>query len=270
MGAEVDGLDLADLDDETFAEVERALYRHGLLVFRNQRLTHADHDALTRRFGEHGVDAYTDGVPGHRDIQPNSREPGPHRGIFFGSNWHTDSPFLPRPPSISMLRSVDVPPYGGDTLYASTRQGYEALSDGMKSLIDGLRGLYSRSHLLRAAEQWREDPSRPVDIAPVEHDLREAVSHPLVRTHAVTGVKSLYVDLNYTLGIEGLKREEAAPIIHYLVDHVTRPEFHCRIRWENDMLAMWDNRLVVHQAFDDYGAFRRETYRSTVLGEVPA
>ena len=269
MGAEVTAVDLGEIDDETFAEIERALYHHGLLVFRGQRLTHAEHDELTRRFGEHGVDAYTEGVPGHRHIQPNSREPGEHRGIFFGANWHTDSPFLPRPPSISMLRSVDVPPYGGDTLYASTRQAYEALSPGMKALLDGLRGLYSRSHLARATEQWQEDPSRPFELAPVEYDLRDAMPHPLVRSHPVSGTKSLYVDENYTLGIEGLKREEAMPILRYLVGHVTRPEFHCRIRWENDMLAMWDNRLVVHQAFDDYGPFRRETYRSTVLGEVP-
>jgi taurine dioxygenase len=270
MGADVGGVDLAALDDETFAEIERALYHHGLLVFRGQPLSHAEHDELTLRFGPHGVDAYTDGVPGHPDIQPNSREAGPYRGIFFGANWHTDSPFLPRPPSISMLRSVEVPPYGGDTLYTSSRQAYEALSDGMKALLDGLQGLYSRSHLTRARQQWEEDPSRPFDIAPVEHDLRQAVTHPLVRTHPVTGAKALYVDQNYTLGIEGMKREEAAPIIRYLVDHATRPEFNCRIRWENDMLAMWDNRLVLHQAFDDYGPFRRETYRSTVLGEVPA
>jgi taurine dioxygenase len=269
MGAEVTGCDLAALDDDTFAEIERALYHHGLLVFRDQHLSHGDHDALTRRFGEHGVDAYTDGVPGFRDIQPNSREAGEYRGIFFGANWHTDSPFLDRPPSISMLRSVDVPPYGGDTLYTSTRQGYESLSDGMKALIGDLNGLYSRSHLVRARTQWEEDPSRPFDLAPVEHDLREAVVHPLVRTHPVTGLRSLYVDENYILGIEGLTRGEAAPLLRFLVEHTTRPEFHCRIRWTPDMLAMWDNRLVLHQAFDDYGPFRRETYRSTVLGEIP-
>jgi taurine dioxygenase len=270
MGAEVRGVDLADVDDERFAEIEQALYRHGLLVFPDQSLTHADQDAFTRRFGEHGVDAYTDGVPGHPDITPNIREPGPPLPIFFGANWHTDSPFLPRPPSISMLRSVEIPPFGGDTLYTSTRQAYEDLSDGMKQLLGGLRGLFSRAHLTRAKEQWNDDPTRPFDVAPVEYDLRDATPHPLVRTHPVTGEKSLYIDQNYTIGIEGLKRVEAAPILAYLLDHVTNPAYQCRLRWQPDMLAMWDNRLVLHQAFDDYAPHRRETYRSTVLGEVPA
>ena len=270
MGAEVTDVDLADLADDQFAEIEQALYRHGLLVFRHQQMGHADQEALTLRFGQYGVDAFTEGVPGHPDIQPVTREPGPPLPIFFGANWHSDSPFLPQPPSISMLRSVEVPPWGGDTLYTSSRQAYEALSDGMKALLDGLRGLYSRTHLTRAREQWADDQTRPFDVSPVEHDLLSAVSHPLVRTHPVTGVKSLFVDENYTLGIDGLKREEAVPILRYLVDHVTSPAFHCRIRWEPDMLALWDNRLVLHQAFDDYAPHRREMYRSTVLGEVPA
>lgn len=269
MGAEVEGVDLADLDDEQFAEVEQALYHHGMVFFRRQRIGHADQEAFTRRFGEHGVDAYTEGVPGHPDIQPVVREPGPPLPIFFGANWHTDSPFLPRPPAISMLRSVEIPPWGGDTLYTSTRLAYERLSDGMKDLLDGLRGLYSREHLARARQMWADDESRPFDIAPVEHDLIDAASHPLVRTHPATGQRSLYVDVNYTLGIEGLTREEAAPILGYLVGHITQPAFTCRLTWEPDMLALWDNRLVLHQAFDDYAGHRREMYRSTVLGEVP-
>jgi alpha-ketoglutarate-dependent taurine dioxygenase len=269
MGANVRGVDLADVDDARFAEIGRALYHHGLLVFPDQALGHADQEALTLRFGEHGVDAYTEGVPGFPNIQPVIREAGPARPIFFGANWHTDSPFLPRPPAISMLRSVEVPPFGGDTLYTSTRQAYADLSDGMKRLLDGLRGLYSRTHLMRAVDQWEQDQSRPFDISPVEYDLREAAAHPLVRTHPVTGEKALYVDENYTLGIEGMKRVEAAPILQYLLGHVTKADFLCRVRWEPDMLVMWDNRLVLHQAFDDYAPHRREMYRSTVLGEVP-
>ena len=187
MGAEVDGVDLSDLDDDRFAEIQQALYRHGLLVFKGQDLAHADQEALTLRFGEHGVDAFTDGVDGFPNIQPVIREPGPPRPIFFGANWHTDSPFLERPPSISMLRSIEVPPWGGDTVYASSRQAYAALSDGMKALLAPLEGLFSRTHLTRAREQWADDETRPFDIAPVEHDLIGAVRHPIVRTHPVTG-----------------------------------------------------------------------------------
>lgn len=270
LGAEVSGVDLARLDSEQFADISEALYHHGLLCFRRQRLGHADQEALTVRFGPHGVDAFTDGVDGYPNIQPVVREPGPELPIFFGANWHTDSPFLARPPALSMLRSVEVPPYGGDTLFTSTRLAYERLSSGMQELLAGLRGLHTRAHLVRAKAQWDDDPSRRFDPSPVERDLSDAIAHPLVRTHPETGTKALYVDENYTIGIEGLHREEAAPILDYLVRHITQPAFNCRVRWEPDMLLIWDNRLVLHQAFDDFAGFRREMYRSTVLGEVPS
>ncbi|MEZ5231140.1 MAG: TauD/TfdA family dioxygenase [Acidimicrobiales bacterium] len=270
MGAEVPGIDLCRLTDEQFADIETALYHHGLLVFRGQRLTHAVQESFTERFGEHGTDAYTAGVPGHPNIQPVIREPGPELPIFFGANWHTDSPFLDRPPAISMLRSVQTPPYGGDTLYASSRIAYQRLSPAYRRLLDGLQGLYTRSHLVRARQVWDADPAIPFDLVATEADLAGATRHPLVRTHPKTGAKSLFVDVNYTLGIDGLTRAEATPILRYLVEHITQPSFCCRIRWEPDMLALWDNRLVLHQAFDDYGDHRREMYRSTVLGEVPA
>lgn len=270
LAAEVHEVDLSSLDDETFAQIESALYRYGVLVFSGQRISHADQVALTLRFGEHGVDAFTDGVEGYRAIQPVIREPGPGAPLFFGARWHTDSPFLERPPAISMLRSVEVPPFGGDTLFSSSRSAYQALSEGMKRLLEPLQGLYSRTHLTRAMEQWREDTARALDISPVEQDLAVATAHPLVRTHPVTEEKALYVDENYTIGIAGMHRREAEPIIRYLVSHVTQPILQFRLRWQPDMLVIWDNRLVIHQAFDDFAPHRREMYRSTVLGEVPA
>ncbi len=263
-------VDLAALDDNVFAQIEAALFRFGVLVFPAQRISHADQVALTKRFGEHGVDAFTDGVDGYREIQPVIREPGPGAPLFFGARWHTDSPFLERPPAVSMLRSVEVPPFGGDTLFSSSRAAYLDLSAGMQTLLEPLQGLYSRTHLTRAMEQWREDPERALDISPIEQDLAAATPHPLIRTHPATGEKALYVDENYTIGIAGLHRREAEPLVSYLISHVTRPIYQFRLRWQPDMLVIWDNRLVIHQAFDDFAPHRREMYRSTVLGEVPA
>ncbi len=270
MGAEIGAVDLCDLSEAQFAEIEAALYHYGMVCFRGQHLDHAHQEAFTRRFGAHGVDAYTTGVAGYPDVQPVIREPGPELPIFFGANWHTDSPFLERPPKISMLRSVEVPPYGGDTWYASTQRAYEELSPAYQRLLDGLVGLYTRSHLARARQVWEANPTVPFDLAPIEADLVEATRHPLVRTHPVTGAKALFVDVNYTLGIEGLTRAEATPILQYLIAHITQPRYVCRLRWEPNMLALWDNRLVIHQAFDDFAGHRREMYRTTVLGEVPA
>lgn len=275
MGAEVSGIDLGRLDDhpaadECFAEIEAALYRHGMLVFRGQTLDHASQEAFTLRFGSHGVDAYTQGVEGFRDVQPVIREPGPPRPLFFGASWHTDSPFLERPPSVSVLRSVEVPPFGGDTMFASTRLAFDCLSKRMQEILEPLDGLYTKAHMVRAQEFAKANPELPFEIAALEGDLVDATAHPLVRTHPVTGAKALYVDANYTVGIAGLSRCEAAPILGYLVGHITQPLFTCRLRWEANSLAVWDNRLVLHQAFDDFEDHRREMYRTTVLGEIPA
>lgn len=269
MGAEVSNVDLGNLSDAAFDEIEHALYRHSLLVFRNQEIGHAEHNALTHRFGSSAVDAYTEGLPDFPYIQPVIREPAPPSPVFFGKNWHTDSPFLERPPAISMLRSVETPDFGGDTAFTSTRQAYARLSQGMQNLLDGLRVYYSRSHTERAVEIYEDNPSRPFDIVPIEEDYEHAVTHPLIRTHPVTGDKALYVDDLYCIGIEGLERIEAEPILRYLVQHNTMAECQCRLRWEPGMLAMWDNRSVLHQAFSDFAPARREMYRSIVEGEVP-
>lgn len=270
LGAEVEGVDLRHVTAEQFSEMSSALFRHGLLVFRDQALSHGDQDALTRRFGEHGVDAFTTGVPEYRHVAPVLREPGSGQQVFFGEGWHTDSPFLPQPPSISMLRSVEVPPWGGDTLFTSTRQAYESLSDGMKDLLLGCRTLFSRTHISRNQVLWKENTDLPYEPIPVESDLVGARSHPLVRTHPVTGHRALYLDGTYSVGIDGLRRAEAEPVLRFLLDHITSPEFHCRIRWTPNMLAIWDNRLVLHRAFSDPSSHRREMYRTTVLGEVPS
>ena len=202
-------------------------------------------------------------------IQPVVREADEHPPIVFGGGWHTDSAFLPRPPAISILRSVEVPPFGGDTHFASTRLAYDALSPGMQSLIEPLVGLYSRAPPARAIAAATEHPGLPLDIQAAEVDAVDATPHPLVRVHPVTGAKALYADDHYLIGIEGLTRRESAPLVGFLAGHVTDPMFTTRIRWDADMVVLWDNRLVIHLAIDDVDGHRRELYRSTVQGEVP-
>ena len=269
LGAYIDHIDLVNLDADTFTELSHALYQHGVLVIKNANLDHSTQNELTLRFGEHAEDAYTQGVEGYPGVQPVITEAGAKEAYFFGQGWHTDSPFLERPPSISLLRSVEVPPFGGDTTYASMVQAYAALSDGMKDILAPLKGLYTRAHMMRARKVFDENPEVTYDAIATEADLAVATRHPIVRTHPETGEKALYMDGLYLNGIDGLSREEAAPMLSYLTQHMTKSEFQCRISWEPDMLLMWDNRLVIHQAFRDYRE-RREMYRSTVQGEVPS
>jgi taurine dioxygenase len=199
--------------------------------------------------------------------------------MVFGEGWHTDSPFLREPPSISTLYAVVIPPFGGDTIWANLALAYRMLSDGMRETITRLKVNMSMRDVLKSAQRNAEERDNPIgrlaatrDAGQISDDLAAKVRgtfHPLVRTHPVTGEEALYCDSSYAIGIEGLRPEESAPILHFLAQHITQPAFTCRLRWEPKTLVLWDNRLCVHQAFNDYDGHRREMYRTTIVGEVP-
>jgi taurine dioxygenase len=279
MGAEISGVDVKKLTDTQCDEVRQALFRHKMIFFRGQKLTHADHEAFSLNFGSFAEDAYTQGVPGHRNVHPLIKEAEDRSRMVFGEGWHTDSPFLPQPPAITILRSVQVPPFGGDTTWANSALAYAMLSETYREVIRGLRVHFSLRDVLGAVHEAVEVSDSPIgrlaatrDSERLSEDLRRKIkgnAHPMVRTHPVTGEKALYVDGAYAIGIEGMLPEESAPILHYLSEHITQPAFSCRLRWEPDMLVLWDNRLCVHQAYNDYQGYRRELYRTTVAGEKP-
>jgi taurine dioxygenase len=279
MGAEIFDVDVERITDAQFAEVEAALFRHKMICFRNQKLTHAGQEAFSLRFGAFAEDAYTRGVPNHPNVQPLIKEAGKRTGVIFGSGWHTDSAFLKEPPAISMLYGVDIPPYGGDTIWANSALAYACLSDTMKTMIAPLRVLMSMGRVVSEAQANNKADETPIGRLAGMRELKElppdvvrkvqGTYHPLVRTHPRTGERSLYCDQTYASGIEGMTEEEAAPLLAFLVRHITQPAFQCRLRWEVGTLALWDNRICVHQAFNDYDAFRREHYRTTVAGEIP-
>ncbi len=279
MGAEILGVRIGQETDAQFAEIEDALFRHKMVFLRGQQIGHAEHHAFSRRFGEFAEDAYTDGMPGFREVQPLIKEADDRSQHVFGEGWHTDSPFLDEPPAITMLRSVQIPPYGGDTMWANSALALSMLSDGMRALIAGLKVHFSIRDVLRSAQENTEQRDSPIGrlaatrgAAELPEGLQRKIRgnlHPLVRTHPRSGEKALYLDPSYAVGIDGLKPDEAAPLLKYLAEHLTQPAFTCRLRWEVGMVAMWDNRLCVHQAFNDYQGHRREMYRTTIAGEVP-
>jgi taurine dioxygenase len=279
MGAEICGVNVSRLSDEQFHEVRHALFRHKMIFFRGQQLTHGEHEAFGLRFGPLAVDAYTQGVRGHRDVHPLIEETHDQSKVVFGEGWHTDSPFLPEPPSITILRSVEVPPLGGDTMWANSALAYRMLSSAYRHMIQDLQVHFASRDVLTAVQKSVEESGSPIGRLAATRGSEgpsddpnpeiEAASHPLVRTHPVNGEKALYVDPCHAIGIEGMASEESAPILRFLSDHITQPAFTCRLRWEPDMLTLWDNRLCVHQAYNDYQGYRRELYRTTVIGERP-
>ncbi|NNE83603.1 MAG: hypothetical protein HKN28_06500 [Alphaproteobacteria bacterium] len=282
MGAAISGVDLSALTDAQFDDIADALYRHKMIYFRDQRMSHGDQEAFTLRFGDFGTDAYTKGLPGHPNIQPVTKEAETRVKMIFGEGWHTDSPFLARPPAISMLYGVDVPPFGGDTIWANTELAYDYLSDTMKTLLAPLRvhmsavgviGMIDRTNAEKG-EPAPEPGSKQTKIGGMELEIErqsmiEGSYHPLVRTHPVTGRKSLYVEETYSQGFEGMTEEESQPLLEFLQRHVTQASFTCRLRWTPNTFVVWDNRSCLHHAFNDYDGHRREMYRTTVEGEVP-
>jgi alpha-ketoglutarate-dependent taurine dioxygenase len=278
MGAEIEGVDLAALTDDQFDEIEAALFRHKMIYFRDQDVSHADQEAFGRRFGPFAEDAYTKGVPGHPHVQPVVREADSRVAMIFGSGWHTDSPFLPQPPAISMLYGVDVPPYGGDTIWANSALAYSTLSPAMQRVVEPLRVHMSMKRVLATAQTVVAPGDTPLGRlaaskdGTLPDDLARKVTgshHPLVRTHPRTGERALYCDGTYAVGLEGMTDDESAAILDFLVGHITQPAFTCRLRWSPRTFVIWDNRLCVHQAFNDHDGFRREMYRTTIAGEEP-
>lgn len=267
MGAEVMG-DLRDLSGDAFAELRQALWRHKMLFARGQHWTHAEHEAFALRWGPFAPDAYTHGVAGHPGVQPLIKEADHRSKGLFGSGWHTDLPFLPEPPGMTILRSVEVPPYGGDTVWANCALAYRTLSPAMQTM---LRPLKVRMSAVNNAHTQKLADGKELNFA--SDEAREAAfagnAHPLVRTHPMTGELALFVDEVYAVGIEGMTQAESLPLLDFLCRHITQHHYTVRLKWEPGMVAMWDNRGALHLAANDYDGFRREMYRTTMAGERP-
>ena len=264
LGAEISGVDLAaPLGDDTIAAIRRAWLDHGVLFFRDQELPPAAFLAFARRFGEPIEYPFVKGLPEAPEIIPVLKQADER--VNFGGIWHSDTAYLDIPPMASMLIAREVPPAGGDTLFASMYLAYETLSDGMKRLLDGLRGINSSASA--DVSKTRED--RMKDSARADARQEYVATHPIVRTHPETGRKALYVNVAHTVGIEGFTREESAPILSYLYQHQIKPELTCRFRWRPRSIAFWDNRCVQHNAVNDYQGHRRLMHRITLAGDKP-
>ena len=188
-----------------------------------------------------------------------------HERHNFGGIWHSDTAYLEEPPMGSMLLAREVPPYGGDTVFANQYLAYETLSDGMKRLLDGLVG-GEQPRPRPTSTRTRED--RVKDRRPSDAQEYEA-EHPVVRTHPETGRKALYVNVGHTVRFKGMTEEESAPLLEFLFRHQVRPEFTCRFRWQVGSLAFWDNRCAQHNPINDYHGYRRVMHRITLAGDKP-
>jgi taurine dioxygenase len=265
LGAEISGVDLArDLDDATVAEIRRIWLDNCVVFFRNQDLPPAQFLELAKHFGEPIEYPFLKGLDGFPEIITVAKLE--HERINFGGVWHSDTSYLDIPPMATMLIAREVPPVGGDTLFANQYLAYEMLSDGMKRLLDGLVALNAsaKADVTRTREDRLKDSKNP------QARKDYVAEHPAVRTHPETGRKALYVNVAHTVRFKDMSEEESAPILDFLFRHQIRPEFTCRFHWEPGSIAFWDNRCAQHNPVNDYHGYRRLMHRITLKGDKPA
>lgn len=263
LGAEVANVNLSEaLSDEVIAEIRTALFENLVLFFREQEISPEQHLAFARRFGDVVPYPLVKGLDDYPDIVPILKLE--HETENFGGVWHSDTAYLEQPPMGSILVARELPSYGGDTIWSNMYMAYDALSDGMKQMLDGLVAVNSAEKL--GGRKSREDRRRE---APRDDDRSTTAEHPVVRTHPVTGKKILYVNLGHTVRFVGMTEEESSPILNYLFEHQRRPEFTCRLSWRPGTIAFWDNRATHHNPINDYQGYRRLMHRVTLAGETP-
>ncbi|MGC2201070.1 MAG: TauD/TfdA family dioxygenase [Stellaceae bacterium] len=264
LGAEITGVDLSeDLDSDAIAAIRRAWRDYLVIFFRGQPLVPERFLAFARRFGEVIEYPFIKGIEGFPEI--TSVVKLEHERVNFGGLWHSDTAYLEYPPMATMLIARELPPYGGDTLFANMYLAYETLSPGLRHLLDGLVAVNSSAKA--DVTKTREDRIR--DGARADAKREYVAEHPVVRTHPETGRKALYVNGGHTVRFKNMTEEESAPLLQYLFAHQQHPEFTCRFRWEVGSIAFWDNRCTQHNPINDYHGFRRVMHRVTLAGEKP-
>lgn len=261
LGAEISGIDLSrPLSDKQMDELQSLQNQYEVLFFHDQDLSPLQQQQLAQQFGELLEYPYVDGyaeAPYVVEIAKLEQDK-----INFGGLWHSDSCYLLRPPGLVMLYAQELPPLGGDTLFASMTRAYDNLSSGMKAMLHNMTANFSAEQSGGyGVREFRQNKN--LDQTP------RSATHPVIRRHPDSDKLSLYVNGAHTSNFTGMTTAESAPILAYLYQHQQQPEFSYRFQWRVGSLAMWDNRTTQHNPLNDYHGYRRVMSRTMVVGEVP-
>jgi taurine dioxygenase len=259
LGAEIEGVDLERQSADDLRSIADALTEHQVIFFRDQDISVEAQMALGAHFGSLIAHPNDPGLEAHLEVMIIHADESSKR--VAGESWHSDVSCEEEPPMGSILRIHTLPATGGDTLFASAFAAYDALSEPMKAFIGGLQAVHDGAPYYRSVNQriGRDDGGRTYPRA----------VHPVVRTHPVSGRKALFVNRMFTTEIEGLAPSESRALLNFLWEHIERPQFQCRFRWQKNSIAFWDNRCVQHQAIWDYWPEPRSGHRVTVKGDRP-
>jgi taurine dioxygenase len=264
LGAEISGVNIADeLSDAMVKALRQALLDHLVIFFRDQDVAPDRYMAFAQRFGTPVEYPFVRGIDGFPMITPIVKLE--HETVNFGGVWHADTTYQECPPMGTMLVAREIPPFGGDTLFANAYLAYETLSPGLRKMLDGLKGISNSA--LADVTRTREDRIQSHGTARAREPM--TAEHPVVRTHPETGRKGLFISTAHTERFVGMTREESLGLLEYLFQHQIRPEFTCRFRWQPGSVAFWDNRCTLHNPVNDYHGHRRVMHRITLAGDRP-
>ncbi len=264
VGAEILGINLLEpVSDAQIAEIRKIWLQNSVVFFREQPLEPGAFQAFARRFGEIIEYPFVKGLPDFPLIVPVLKLP--HETHNFGGVWHTDTTYLQEPPMATMLIARELPPVGGDTLFASNYAAFEGLSPALQDTLRTLTGVNSSAKA--AVTHSRED--RLADSATDKGRSELNSEHPVVRTHPETGREALYVNPGHTVRFAGWTEDESAPLLNYLFEQQVKPEYTCRFVWRPGSIAFWDNRCALHNPINDYHGHKRLLHRITLKGDKP-
>ena len=262
LGAEINGVDISlPLDAEVVSEIRKALLNHLVIFFQNQLITPQQQLNFAELFGIPMEYPQLKGLPECPLVTEVIKLE--HEKLNFGGVWHSDTTYLQQPPMASILYAIEIPPYGGDTLFSNQYMAFDTLSEGLKKVLSELVAANTSSK--KEVSMTRDERMRE---AGMELNILSAL-HPAVRTHPETGIKALYVNKAHTTHFEDWTEEESKSLLEFLFHHQVREELTCRFRWEKNSLAFWDNRCVQHYPINDYQGFRRIMHRVTIAGDEP-
>ena len=260
LGAEIIGADVRRVEE--FEAIRAAFAEYSVIVLREQNVTPEAHLEFARHFGPINVNRFFQPVDGYPEIATVLKEKDQKQAI--GEDWHTDHSYDQVPAMGSILHAIEVPPYGGDTVFVSMAAAYEALSPMMRRFLDTLMAVHSSRHVFGATTVGSE-AAKSGRLGNPAAASQDAV-HPVVITHPLSGRRGLFVNPVFTTHIEGLSADESDALLAMLYKHCAQPEFQCRVRWKTGDIAMWDNRATWHKAINDYHGYRRLMHRVTVEG----
>ena len=261
-GVEITGVQMAALEGEALDALKHAVYANGVAVLRDQELSPEQHIAFAKRWGGIDINNFFPVNGQYPEIAEVRKAEAQQSNI--GGGWHTDHSFDQVPSMGSILVARELPPVGGDTLFASMGAAYDALSGGLKEALGTLRAVHSSDHIYQPGGYYSQ-----TDMAGEMRgsEISTRAVHPVVIRHPVTGRKLLYVNGAFTLHFEGWTREESQPLLQYLYQVASREEYQCRLQWQPGSVAIWDNRATWHLAMNDYHGHRRVMHRITLSGE---